>query len=197
MTERVQRRRGAALEAALLEASWAELVEHGYGGFVMDRVARRASTSRAVLYRRWDDKRALVMETLRHQRSLRGYEIPDTGSLRGDMLALLDRVSDFGFDLSRVLAIGMAAYVETGVPIATFREELVRHAGRTMSTVIDRAVARGEVDPADVTPLILNVPMDLVRHHVLMTGELPGRELREEIIDTIFLPLVSGAKAGS
>jgi len=38
------RRRGPELEAALLEAAWAELVEGGYSGFTIDGVAARCST---------------------------------------------------------------------------------------------------------------------------------------------------------
>jgi len=47
------RRRGAELEAALLDAAWDELQAVGYAGLTMEAVADRAGTSRAVLYRRW------------------------------------------------------------------------------------------------------------------------------------------------
>ena len=52
-----QRRRGIALEEALLDAAWAELTERGYDGFTIDAVAARAGTSRAVLYRRSEERR--------------------------------------------------------------------------------------------------------------------------------------------
>ena len=50
------RRRGATLERALLDAAWEELQESGYARLTMERVADRAGTSRAVIYRRWRNR---------------------------------------------------------------------------------------------------------------------------------------------
>jgi len=64
------RRRGAALEAALLDAAWDELQVTGYQAMTMEAVADRAGTSRAVLYRRWPKRAELVVATLRRHRRL-------------------------------------------------------------------------------------------------------------------------------
>src|SRR5580693_8105087 len=87
------RRRGEALEHALLDAAWTELQAAGYAGLTMEAVADRAGTSRAVLYRRWRNRPELVLAVIRRHRPLLSGEIPDTGSLRGDVLALLRRMS--------------------------------------------------------------------------------------------------------
>ena len=76
------RRRGAALEAALLDAAWAELQDVGYARLTMEGVADRASTSRAVIYRRWPSRHELVIAALGHQQPIGRGRIPDTGSLR-------------------------------------------------------------------------------------------------------------------
>src|ERR1700678_4695128 len=89
-----QRRRGEELEAALLEAAWAELVEAGFARLTMESVAARAKTGVAVLYRRWPHKDDLVLAAIRHYGTTRPVEIPDTGSLRGDMFALIGSVND-------------------------------------------------------------------------------------------------------
>jgi len=57
--EKAERRRGAALEAAILDAAWAELVAAGYAGLTMEAVAARAQTSRPVISRRWPDRAAI------------------------------------------------------------------------------------------------------------------------------------------
>ena len=88
-----QRRRGEALETALLDAAWAELAERGYDELTIDAVATRAGTSRAVLYRRWPGKPELVLAALVHQVENRTVEAPDTGSLRGDVVALLSEAN--------------------------------------------------------------------------------------------------------
>lgn len=68
-----QRRRGAALESALLEAAWAELEEHGYGRFTMEGVARRAETSRPVLSRRWTGRAELAVAAIGRHFSLNPF----------------------------------------------------------------------------------------------------------------------------
>src|SRR5580693_10073750 len=96
------RRRGEALEHALLDAAWAELQSVGYPALTIEAVADRAGTSRAVLYRRWRNRPELVLAVIRRHRPMLSGEIPDTGGLRGDVLALLRRMSarltDIGID---------------------------------------------------------------------------------------------------
>src|SRR6201992_1835695 len=88
------RRRGAALEDALLDAAWDELQAAGYQAMTMEAVADRAGTSRAVLYRRWPKRAELVLAALRRHRPISSGEVPATGSLRGDVLTLLPQLSD-------------------------------------------------------------------------------------------------------
>lgn len=66
----------------------------------MERIAERAGTSRAVIYRRWRNRPELVIAALRHHQPVVPGRVPDTGSLRGDVPAVLSRVS------SRLSAIG-------------------------------------------------------------------------------------------
>src|ERR1700722_2444120 len=90
---RATRRRGATLEHALLDAAWEELQASGYSKLTMERVAERAGTSRAVIYRRWRSRVELVIAAMRYQQPVVAGSSLDTGSLRGDVLALLRRVS--------------------------------------------------------------------------------------------------------
>jgi hypothetical protein len=82
------RRRGETLYAAIFNATLAELAEVGCARLVMERVAARAHTSKASLYKRWPNRAELVLAALRHCRGEQS-PAPDTGSLRGDILALL------------------------------------------------------------------------------------------------------------
>ena len=60
------RRRGEALFQAIYDATLAELVASGYAGMAMERVAARARTSKASLYRRWPSRAELVADAIRH-----------------------------------------------------------------------------------------------------------------------------------
>src|ERR1700753_2086384 len=59
-----QRRRGAALEDAILSAAYAELTDVGYTAFTVEGVAARARTGKASIYRRWPSKQELVLDSL-------------------------------------------------------------------------------------------------------------------------------------
>src|ERR1700761_2538013 len=89
-----RRRHGPELESALLTAAWQELVEAGYARLTMESVARRAHASEAVLYRRWPNKAGLVLAAIDHHRATHPVEAPDTGTLRGDLIAELTWVSE-------------------------------------------------------------------------------------------------------
>src|SRR6185503_19136250 len=71
------RRRGAALEGALLDAAWAELLRGGYSAFTIESVALRARTSRPVIARRWSSRGDLAMAAFKHQIESKPLTIPD------------------------------------------------------------------------------------------------------------------------
>ena len=188
------RRRGSTLEAALLQAAWDELTEAGYAAFTMEGVAARARTSRAVLYRRWPNRPQLVVAALwAHMRST-PFEPPDTGSLREDLLALLRHMSAGVGEVTGVLSFLIAnSFTEAGVSPAVLRERALAEISVSgTAQVIDRAIARGEIDPARLSPRIRSLPVDLVRHDVIMTQQPVPDATLVEIVDRIFLPLVRG-----
>jgi AcrR family transcriptional regulator len=185
------RRRGAALDTALLEAAWDELAAVGYPRFTLDGVAARAGTSRPVLARRWSSRAELVIAAVRHHTSAADQVAPDTGTLRGDVLALLRQMSAAVGEFVGVLTFVFADYFSaTGRPPAEIREQAIAGRGSIMTAVIDRAVERGEVDPHLVTPHIASLPVDLVRHYLIMNQAPVPEETLTEIVDRIFLPLV-------
>lgn len=84
-----RRRHGAELEDALLQAAWDEVTSVGYANLTMEGVAARAHTSKAVLYRRWPGRAALILAAVRRRVIPITREVPDTGDLREDVLAVL------------------------------------------------------------------------------------------------------------
>jgi AcrR family transcriptional regulator len=192
-----QRRRGAALEGALLDAAWDELVEKGYDAFTIEAVAERARTARAVIYRRWTTKHELVRAAIAHHAFREPVSVPDTGSLRGDLIELLR-----GANRRRAPLIGIlmsarlgAFYAEAGASFADLREEFLAGRANLIDQVLDRAAACGEDDPDRTTPLGGPVAFDLFRHEVLMTHRAMPDDVILSIIDEIVLPLVRPARS--
>ncbi|UDY23735.1 TetR/AcrR family transcriptional regulator [Nocardioides sp. Kera G14] len=189
--EAQQRRRGQALQEALLDAAWTELLEHGYAGFTYDGVAKRAGTSRPVLYRRWPTKPEMLRATIAHFARTQEIRARDTGSLRGDVIWLLSQMSLERAQVMTLIMTGLAGYFEeTGETFADIRNHMKQGRTSVMTEVIERAAARGELDPAKVSDRIAHLPFDLVRNELMMTLKPVSRRTIEEIVDTIFLPLV-------
>jgi AcrR family transcriptional regulator len=189
------RRHGAELEAAILDAAWQQLVAEGYQHFTIDAVAARAQTSKPVLYRRWKTREDLLRATARHRGAATDAPpVPDTGTLRGDVLALLAGANTASNPMAALVSSMLGSYYDqTGPTPAELREAFLseRSSGSAVQQVVNRAVERGEVDPGRLTPRIIDLPFDLFRNEMLMTLKpVPDHVLRQ-IVDDIFLPLVA------
>jgi AcrR family transcriptional regulator len=189
-----RRRRGQQLESALLDAAWDELVEVGYANLTMESVAARAHTGIAVLYRRWPNKDELVLSAIAHYGRARPVEIPDTGTLRGDLLALLTAFSNAraGFMAVVAAAAFSGLLADTGLTPSQARDKLLGDQRiRSDQIIYQRAHDRGEITLDHIPPAVLAMPFDLVRHDLLMNLK-PLRSKRiHSIIDELFLPLLA------
>ncbi|RBY83802.1 TetR family transcriptional regulator [Geodermatophilus sp. TF02-6] len=193
------RRRGPVLRAAVLQAALDELTDVGYAALTIDRVAERARTGKATVYRYWPSKLELALDAVRSalpDPASDPASLPDTGSLRGDLLALLRATA-------RLLA-GPAGEALRGLLSDALREpgrvwEIRQHhrgtGRRATEEVIARAVARGEVDPALVTPRRLEAGEALLRHHFLFDRPPITDEVVVGIVDEVLLPLFRGVVA--
>jgi AcrR family transcriptional regulator len=189
------RRRGAALEDALLTAAWDVLTTAGYGGFTMEAVAERARTSTPVLYRRWPDRWDLAMAAIRYYSDRNPVAVPDTGSLRGDLIAFLGDASSKRAAVAVVFSLRMAEFFdETRSTPQQLREQTLLGRPPITDEIFDRAVARGEADPARLTRRVKSVAFDLLRNELVLTQRPVPRKVIEEIVDDVVLPLVRPAQ---
>ena len=188
------RRRGAELEDALLSAAWEELSEVGFAKLTMESVADRASTGIAVLYRRWKDKSDLVLAAIRHYSSTHKPDMPDTGNLRDDLVALLTNISAARMEFATLIGATFAGlHVSAGL---TPEDVLLNIRGvgrRSYDEVFQRAHDRGEIDLARLPQDILDLPFQLMRHDILMTLRPVAAERITSIVDDIFWPLATNA----
>ena len=192
------RRRGEELERAVLTAAWEELVDAGFASLTMESVAARAKTGVAVLYRRWPNKDELVMATLQHYGRSRRIEIPDTGTLRGDMLTLLTNVSDGRTSFTTVITATFAGLLAgSGLTPAQVRERIMDDRPFWSVEIYRRAAERGEIDFDRIPPAVLAMPFELIRHDLLMTLRPLGPERIKSIVDDLFMPLVAAHRAAA
>jgi AcrR family transcriptional regulator len=188
------RRRGAVLEAAILDAGWEQLMDEGYPGFTFEAIAERAKTGKAVLYRRWPDKEALLLAVLAHRGFGTPVEIPDTDSLREDVITLLRSANRFGDTGAALFSTILGAYFdETETTPAQLRAQLLGDRSSAMTLIVQRAIERGELTAA-LPPRVVTLPVDLLRHEAIMNLSRVPEETIVDIVDTVFLPLASAPR---
>lgn len=145
--------RSARVREAILTATFSELVAHGYVGLSVEAVASRAGVNKTTIYRRWPTIDDLLVDALTAW-SL-DIQIPDTGTLETDLLALGSELADL---LNGGVGREVAAVVLTaGLRSARLGEATRRyfdHQAHRATPTVTRAMGRGEL-PADTDPSAL------------------------------------------
>lgn len=187
-----RRRRGSALEGALLDAAWQELQAGGYAGLTFDGVAARAETSKPVLYRRWPTKADLVVAALQHAGLFARRELPDTGSLRMDVITSLRNFNEARADFITTIGLYLANIAsDTGLSPADLRDRLLGDRVSSGTVLLQRAVRRGEIPDRARTSGLVTMPFDLFRHDLTMTlARVPDQRILE-IVDELWMPLLT------
>ncbi|MFI8827685.1 TetR/AcrR family transcriptional regulator [Streptomyces sp. NPDC053431] len=176
-------------EAELYEAVLDLLREVGYDALTMDAVAARTRSSKATLYRQWGSKPKLVARALRHNKPVSLAEI-DTGSLRGDFRAVMERTDDCQMEKDSALMRGLTHAVHNNPELLqALRELLIEPEMTGLREVLDRAVRRGEIDAAN--PALTLVPHMLIGAFIarpLIDDRPVDQEFLSAFVDAVVLP---------
>ncbi|WP_310831821.1 TetR/AcrR family transcriptional regulator [Paenibacillus pedocola] len=190
------RRRGDVLENAILQAAWDEWNEVGYNRLTMENIALRAKTNKNAVYRRWPNKTAIVAAAIgKHLVKPDSFGvIPDTGDLRGDMLALLLGIVKPMEMIGAETIHGLMTEYYGGSLIASLPEMMHSQTENKLTAaiqaILQNAEKRGELKLADVSPRVISLPADLLVYELLTTHEPIAESTITGIIDDIFMPLV-------
>ncbi|MEW1721476.1 TetR/AcrR family transcriptional regulator [Streptomyces sp. NPDC093109] len=159
-------------EAELYGAVLDLLREVGYDALTMDAVAARTHSSKATLYRQWGSKAELVVRAMRSNKPLQSDRI-DTGSLRGDFLAMVSHTDDCQVEKDTALMRGLFHAVHDNPDLhQALRELLIEPEINGLHVLLQRAVDRGEI-PADSPAL------KYVTH--MLVGAFVARQLIEDL----------------
>jgi AcrR family transcriptional regulator len=191
------RRRGEVLNSAIFAATLDELTEVGYAKLTMERVAARAGASKASVYRRWPSRMELALDAAR-QLAPNADSIPDTGGLRGDLLAFLRSIAGL---LAGPAGEALRGLVGDALADPTRTLELRRYSRGTghhiMQELVRRAVERGEINSNAITARRLDVAQAMLREQFLFHGAPIPDAAIVEIVDEIVLPLFQPVVARS
>ncbi|MFC8370392.1 MULTISPECIES: TetR/AcrR family transcriptional regulator [unclassified Streptomyces] len=176
-------------EAELYGAVLALLREVGYDAVTMDAVAARTRSSKATLYRQWGGKAELVVRAMRSQKP-GGIADIDTGTLRGDLHAIVGREDDCVMEQNAALmrALAMAVHMNDDLRQA-FKELLVEPEMEEFRRMIRRAVDRGEISPDNpALDYMVHMLVGAFATRTLIDDLPPTREFLTSYIDAVVLP---------
>ena len=181
-------------EQEILNATLEVLADVGYDRLTMDAVAAKAKASKATLYRRWTNKVSLVIDALHHSKG--PSEVPDTGSLRGDLMAVSCGMGGLvDHDVVATFASVLTAIARDADFAEAFRTEVAGPKIAVSRQIWQRARERGELrDDVDLS-LIEPALAGIVLHRVFVMGEQPDPDLITRVIDQIILPAATRASA--
>jgi len=184
----------AAIRKAVIEL----IIEVGYDKMTMEAVARRAKAGKGSLYRRWPSKALLAVDAIADLRGPRPPELPDTGSLEGDIeavIAMAPSASSASASYSRTLGA-----VVMGIISAARRDPVLHDAFETHlaaptidlnQSFADHAAARGEA----VAGRDLSLMGEMITGMIVMRlahGEVPDQDYLRHVLCSLVYPLITG-----
>jgi AcrR family transcriptional regulator len=179
---------------AIRAAVFAELAAVGYGRMSMEGIARRAGVGKAAVYRRWRSKLPLVLDTVSNV-AAGGLPVPDTGTLYGDVRAMLE-VSARALRhpvAAQIIPDLLAEAARSPELAAALRTALRDAQGGITAAVIRQAAARGEL-PSTADP---DLALDLIAGPLywrlaVMRGSCPPARL-----DALTAAVIAALKAAA
>jgi len=191
------RPRDPRVDQAVLSAAVSLLGEVGYSALTVDDVATRAGVSKASVYLRWPGKVALVADALGHGAALLP-DPPDTGTLRDDVHGFLSAVVTSHEDGFARAASAVSGEIMTNPELRdAFRHSLISNVSDRVSTIVERAVQRGELSSGTDVELLSLLPMAVLQHVRLAQDPRPNpHAVVDRIVEQFFSPPAPHSKRG-
>jgi AcrR family transcriptional regulator len=183
--------RGTAREQAILDAAIQLVGEVGYERVTVDAIAARARASKTTMYRRWPSKVDLVADALRRQAQGADPRVPDTGSLRGDLLITVQQIAQTLVGGQGPSLIGLLEAVrDDGMLRELIGSQIAQRSREVGRAIGDRAAERGDdIDPSR-SGAVLDLAFAQLFTDTLFRGGIPEASALERLVDQVLLPLL-------
>ncbi|WP_246195509.1 TetR/AcrR family transcriptional regulator [Halopolyspora algeriensis] len=184
------RPRDASRDAALRNAALEVMAEVGYRALTMDAVAARARAGKATIYRRWESKLELVIDTCT-QLVRRNIPEPDHGAIDADLREFLSAFAGF-----LTGPIGKAAQALVGeLPhepelAEAFRESFLLPQRNMLRRIIERSLQRGEIRTDAPIDTVVELAGAALIHRLMLTGEPLDQRFVDRLLNEALLPLL-------
>ncbi|MDO7880967.1 TetR/AcrR family transcriptional regulator [Salinibacterium soli] len=188
---RLGRKRDDSRDPEILDATLDVLAEHGYDGMTIDMVAARAKAGKATLYRRWPSKPELVLDAVACMKAttLDPQSLPDTGTLRGDLIAMIKAPTLRDAERKLKVMAGIVSMIARNPELAdAARDALVEPRAALNRIIFQRAVDRGEISADVDIETLIGIAPAIVAYRTLLLQKPVTREFMISTIDTVVLP---------
>ena len=180
------RPRSSDADRAILAAAGSLLASHGLEAMSIEEVAARAGVGKATIYRRWPSKGLLALDAFVVSFSAE-QPVPDTGSLRGDLLAALRTwVRAVTTTPNGRLLASLIGFAQHDPELhAAWRDRVLEPLRARHRVMLERAVARGEIPASVDFEVVLDLFFGAAQHRLLL-GHLPMTDhFVESVVDVM------------
>jgi AcrR family transcriptional regulator len=186
------RKRDESRDGTILQATLAVLAETGYERMTTDMVAARAGASKATMYRRWPSKPELVVDAVASLRDELMTDVPDTGTLNGDLAALANVLQSPSTARKFQIMAGLLPILPRHPDLArVVQRRIVQPPSVVMRLLLERAEKRREIDAdRDLDTLALVVPA-MITYRLVILGEKIDHQFLTAIINEVLTPAVN------
>jgi AcrR family transcriptional regulator len=192
------RRRDPALDTAILDAAIEVVAEVGFERMTMDMVALGAKAGKAAVYRRWKSKADLIIDAVGHLKRTQVdlNALPDTGTLRGDLLGLFKPTSAREGERKMRVMAGLASVLSQHPELAEAgNAAIVEPWASANLRLMERALARGEVQAdADIRTASQVMP-SMAAYRALIQRKPFELQFLTSVIDGVLMPALGIAPA--
>ncbi len=189
--KRLGRRRDDTRDDDILDAALDVLAEAGYGGMTMDMVAIRAKAGKATVYRRWRSKADLILDAVGRmkRRQVDFAHLPDTGTLRGDLLALFKPQSSAEGERKIRIMAGLASLLAQQQSLADAANAvMVEPWAQAHYALMQRALDRGEIPRTSDIATTSQVLPSMAAYRALVQRKEFDRVFLLSLVDGVILP---------
>jgi AcrR family transcriptional regulator len=182
-----RRRRGPSprVRAAALAATLEELAAGGFAALSLERVARRAGVNKSTLYRRWGTREELVLEAML-ERAAEHISVPDTGSLRKDLLELArTAVANAATPEVAAMARAVAAESPHNSKLAAANRRFWSERLALDAVIVERAIERGEAAAGTEAQRVIEAVLGPIHLRLLLTGEPVDHSFLKTIVNVV------------
>jgi|HubBroStandDraft_3_1064219.scaffolds.fasta_scaffold00176_4 AcrR family transcriptional regulator len=176
--------RSARVRQAVLQATVQTVAERGADAVNIAEIARQAGVHDTSIYRRWPTKEHLIFDSLLDY-SVAQLPIPDTGTLRADLLAFASLIAGYAATPIGQALLKAMAVTDDDAALAAGRAQFWQFRLDQARAMIDRAITRGELR-ADTDPaLAIELLIAPLHFRLLLSRQPIDERISGQLIDLL------------